>query len=553
MFQRKLPSLAVSAVMVFSIVVAPHATAEEQTETAAETTAETSTPESTEQPPEVTLYQTPEESEDSTEESPSDIAESKPPMDNQYSPRYSNSTVIAGQSATSEVRPGLPHGTRFELASQPTGGWAVSIDAFSGAVTASTDSHLAPGTALKQSVVVTYPDGSSGSTFATFTVVASYRTDSQQFRAAYSRVSVDPGQDVEIAPHWEGQSAPGGATFSLLSDPPSLWSITMDSSTGTARIGASDRLPAGDAVSVPVRVTFADGSTSRLELHATISIAPPAKPGSFASRLNPTVRDVVMPPDHLATAQVKGGPFPSGSVFRIISERSGPVSSVIDANTGRLTLIPNTSAEPGLRKRVMVEVSYPDGSADVAAAQVSIIDPSQSIAGRVDPAYLKGYVPFGQEISLHMDKEVPEGTEFSIEGDAPLGWNWTVDENSGELRVGVQENIVDVSSEIPVKATYSDNSADTVYVHVEVTDLAAHMRVRYPSTAMEFGEQAQARIQGAPAATTFDIVEQPGEGWTAQIDEQGQLTVASPKNEDAEEKKDITVRVIFPDRSATTV
>ena len=48
-------------------------------------------------------------------------------------------------------------------------------------------------------------------------------------------------------------------------------------------------------------------------------------------------------------------------------------------------------------------------------------------------------------------------------------------------------------------------------------------------------------------------MEQPGDGWTAEIDEHGQLTVASPKNEDAEDNKDITVRVIFPDRSATTV
>lgn len=553
MFQRKLPSVAVSAVMVFSIVVAPHATAQELSETTAETTAETSTPEEAEQPPEVTLYQTPEESEDSTEETPVDTTESERPMDEEYSPRYSNSTVIAGQSATSEVRSSFPAGARFELASQPPGGWTVSIDSFSGAVTASTDSRLAEGTSLKQRVNVTYPDGSSDTAIAAFVVAARQRTDSQRFQAAYSRVSVDPGQGTEIAPKWQGQSAPEGATFALLSDPPALWSITVDQSTGAARIGASDRLPAGDAASVPVRVTFADGSTSRLELHATVSTAPPAKPGSFASRLNPTVRDVVMSPDHLATAQVKGGPFPTGTFFRIISDRSGPVSSVIDANTGRLTLIPNSSAKPGLRKRVMVEVSYPDGSADVASAQVSIIDPSHSIAGRVDPSYPNGYVPFGQKITLRTDEDVPAGTEFSVEGDAPLGWTWTVDKNSGELDVRVHDNIVDVSSEIPVKATYSDDSTDTVYVHVEVTDLAGHMRLHYPSTGMEFGEQAQARIQGAPAETTFDIVEQPGDGWTAEIDEHGQLTVASPKNEDAEDNKDITVRVIFPDRSATTV
>lgn len=553
MFQRKLPSVAVSAVMVFSIVAAPHATAQELSETAAETTAETSTPEEAEQPPEVTLYQTPEESEDSTSELPADTTQSRPSMGEEYSPWYSNSAVKAGQSATSEVRSGFPAGARFELASQPPGGWTVSIDSFSGAVTASTDSRLAEGTSLKQRVDVAYPDGSSDTTMATFVVASRQGTDSQRFHAAYSRVSVDPGQDTEIAPNWEGQSAPAGATFAPLSDPPALWSITVDPSTGTARIGASDRLPAGDAVSVPVQVTFADGSTSRLELRATVSTAPPAKPGSFASRLNPTVRDVVMPPDHLATAQVRGGPFPTGTVFRVISERSGPVSSVIDANTGRLTLIPNGSAKPGLQKRVMVEVSYPDGSADVAVAQVSIIDPSQSIAGRVDPKYPNGYVPFGQRMTLRTDKEVPAGTEFSLEGDAPLGWTWAVDEESGELDVRVHENIVDVSTEIPVKATYSDNSADTVYVHVEVTDLAENMRLRYPSTGMESGEQAQARIQGAPAAITFDIVEQPGEGWTAQIDERGQLTVASPKNEDAEDKKDITVRVIFPDRSATTV
>ena len=86
MFQRKLPSVAVSAVMVFSIVVAPLATAQELSETTADTTAETSTPEEAEQPPEVTLYQTPEESEDSTEETPVDTTESERPMDEEYSP-----------------------------------------------------------------------------------------------------------------------------------------------------------------------------------------------------------------------------------------------------------------------------------------------------------------------------------------------------------------------------------------------------------------------------------------------------------------------------------
>lgn len=86
-------------------------------------------------------------------------------------PDYTGIPLLPGSNADSPQLNGkVPEGTEYALGAIPEG-WKATIDPKTGAITATSPADAKPGTTVVIPMNVTYPDGSTGTTSAVFTVI----------------------------------------------------------------------------------------------------------------------------------------------------------------------------------------------------------------------------------------------------------------------------------------------------------------------------------------------------------------------------------------------
>lgn len=158
-----------------------------------------------------------------------------------------------------------------------TTGWTCTIDGDKLQVTPPADAT--PGSLGSVDLLINYPDGSTGKGRANVSVIPN---DAQSLQPNYVPQNGEPGKEVTIpvpgfdsnnTPEVETNPAPQGATFGLTpgADNPSGAVVNPDGSiTLTVPKDAAD----GDLITVPVRVTYKDGSYDDVIAQVLVRVCP---------------------------------------------------------------------------------------------------------------------------------------------------------------------------------------------------------------------------------------------------------------------------------------
>lgn len=389
-----------------------------------------------------------------------------------YDPGYENGTVQPGESVTVEQvqETELPEDTTFavEEGYEPPEGYEVEVDPDTGSVTVTAPDDAEPGTIITVPVVLTYPDGSTETVEATVVVEPPEPFADQQDPGYEPAVTV-PGGTVEL-PQVGDDEMPEGTTYSIdPEDAPEGWTVEIDPDTGLITATAPEDAQPGDEVSIPVTVTYADGSSETVDATITVVEAPQAdvhNPGYTTLPITPAAS--------VTSPQNQDEDIPEGTQFAIQEDYTPPegYEASIDPETGAVTLTAPEDAEPGTTITVPVLVTYPDGTSDVTFAQFTVVEVPQ--AEFYEPSYEPTETTPGTPVDVAQtgDENVPGGSEYSIDpGDVPEGWTAEVDPETGTVTVTPPEDAEPGDSiTVPVTITYPDGSQDTTDVTVTVVD-----------------------------------------------------------------------------------
>ena len=189
---------------------------------------------------------------------------------NTYSPAYPKSTEIYGnQQVTISRTGGVPEGTTFELAQEQSKYWTVSVDKASGAISFKPTQPLKAGPETVVQVKVTYPDKSVEYIAAGVKITEDARFDRDNATVTYQAAQVPADKEIEVTPR--RTSVPEGTKYALRGDAPKGWSIDVNETTGAVKVKAPTGTSAGTNVTIPVLVTYPDGSSETATFSLTTS------------------------------------------------------------------------------------------------------------------------------------------------------------------------------------------------------------------------------------------------------------------------------------------
>ncbi|MBM7795288.1 YPDG domain-containing protein [Pseudoglutamicibacter cumminsii] len=446
-----------------------------------------------------------------------------------------------------------PEGTTFGPGEDAPDG--VKIDENTGEITVTIPEDATPGDKITVPVEVTYPDGSKDNVDVTVTVEEPDAPDTKQneeFEPGYEDGSGKPGEDVKVEkPEFKDKDGndvtpPEGTTFGPGEDAPD--GVKIDENTGEITVTIPEDATPGDKITVPVEVTYPDGSKDNVDVTVTVEEpdAPDTKqneefepgyedgsgkPGDEVKIDEPTFKDKdgndVTPPE--------GTTFGPGE--------NAPDGVKIDENTGEITVTIPEDATPGDKITVPVEVTYPDGSKDNVDVTVTVEEPDAPDTKQneeFEPGYEDGSGKPGEDVKVEKpefkdkdgnDVTPPEGTTFGPGEDAPDGVK--IDENTGEITVTIPEDATPGDKiTVPVEVTYPDGSKDNVDVTVTVEEPDAEDpetdKPDWKDDSGKPGDKVEIPNTGGdvPEGTTVET-EGPG---TAEIDEDGNLIVDIDKD-----------------------
>ncbi|MDK6493997.1 YPDG domain-containing protein [Corynebacterium coyleae] len=485
-----------------------------------------------------------------------------------YEPSYEDKLVVPGKetksSPTFTDKDGkdatAPEGSKFKITDgfAAPEGYVVEIDENTGEITVTfpDKSKLNADTVEKFDVpvTVTYPDKSTDDTTANFKLDTDgdgtpdtedpdddgdgipdekekedktnpkVPNQNLDYEPVYEDGSGKPGEDVTVpAPEFKDKDGnpttpPDGTTFTPGENTPD--GVTIDENTGEITVTIPKDAKPGDKITVPVEVTYPDGSKDNVDVTVTVTDKDvPAPVDKDADLYEPSYEDKLVVPGK----ETKSSPFftgkdgkdataPEGSTFKITDGFTAPEGYVvtIDENTGEITVtFPDKSklnADTVEEFDVPVTVTYPDKSTDDTTANFKLDtdgdgtpdteDPDDDGDGIPDekekedktnpkvpnqnldyePEYKDGSGKPGEDVTVpapeFKDKDgnpttPPDGTTFTPGENTPDGV--TIDENTGEITVTIPEDAKPGDKiTVPVVVTYPDGSKDTVDVTVTV-------------------------------------------------------------------------------------
>ncbi len=423
-------------------------------------------------------------------------------------PIYPTVTGRAGKSTESKVDRTRLHDAaepRFSIITDPTDPdyiapprnlrWEdVKIDPVTGVITTPISKRALPGSSADIPVRVTYKDNSTDTTIATVVVVAEQR---QVYEPQYMLQTTTPGGGVksEIT---DETKIPEEDLIKYESRRYRVphefegWRVSVNEYGVVTATAPADARP-GDGVSVPVTVTYRDGSTDTVYAPFKVKenqkdISEPTypvestKPGAEVKR--PVTRDGA----------------PEGTTFSFGMDGDKPKTEdtvdgwtyKIDPETGEVSVTPPDGSKPGDKHVRNVTVTYPDGSTDETPV-TTVVNLTQNF--EVDPTYPPETTFPGQTVTAPL--ELPEG--ITVAKDQPYkitpedGYTATGDNNefgnptytvataNGDWLVGLDDkgNVIATapktakpgdSIKVPVTVTYSDGSTDRIYAPINIQD-----------------------------------------------------------------------------------
>ncbi|OFT36706.1 hypothetical protein HMPREF3166_00475 [Corynebacterium sp. HMSC08A12] len=440
-----------------------------------------------------------------------------------HDPQFGEATVEQESTSTIPAPEGLPEGakvTRGEGAPE----W----------VTVNEDGSIEAKPTLETEdkkytvpVVVTYDDGSTDEANAKVTVTK--KPDNQIYSPEFGSITVQANRSAKT-PAIEGM--PDGTTFALAEGAPD-WASIDDK--GAVQLNPGGEVDAKD-YTVPVTVTYPDGTTDNAELKVTVTERaineihdPTYEPIAVKQEESATV---AAPEDSTADAEYSLG--------------AGAPSWVTLNKDGSIEARPDRNVEPG-EYQIPVTVIYGDDSADRTTAVVTV---TVKYASEIhDPTYSDVTVKQGDEVTAPAPTDVAEGATFEA-GEGVPSWITVNPDGTVTAKPGLEIEAKEYT--VPVKVSYEDGSGDDTTVNITVTVKPTNElhNPTYPAADVKQGSETTV----APPADVADDAEFAlGEGapeW-ATVNEDGTVTL-KPSKEVELGDYDVPVVITYPDGSTTT-
>ena len=416
-----------------------------------------------------------------------------------FQPEYSGMTVKQGETAmanpTFKDKAGQPVDkttvpvAKYELgAGAPQG---ASIDPTTGVVTYAAPADQ-PAGEVTIPVVVKYEDGTEDTATAKATVSAAAPVDSNadNYQPEYSGMTVKQGETATANPTFKdkaGQPVDKAtvpvAKYELGADAPEGASI--DPTTGVVTYTAPANQPAGD-VTIPVVVSYADGTTDNATAKATVSAKTPAE--SNADKYQPEYSGMTVKQGETATANPtfkdKAGQPVDKATVPVAKYELGadaPQGASIDPTTGVVTYTAPAN-QPAGEVTIPVVVKYADGTTDNATAKatVSATTPAESNADKYQPEYSGMTVKQGETATANptfkdkagqpVDKTTVPVAKYELGADAPKGAS--IDDKTGKVTYAAPADQPAGEVTIPVVVKYEDGTEDTATAKATVSAAA---------------------------------------------------------------------------------
>ena len=369
-----------------------------------------------------------------------------------HDPSYEDKTGKPGETVkvpqTGDDK--LPQGTTFSVPEDSP----VKVDPNTGEVTVVIDGNVKPGTEIKGTVTVTYPDGSKEDVPVKVTVVK--KDDKDLYQPKYKPVTVVELNAYTVAAPVSDPAVPAGTHFSFGDTKPAgLGDLTLGADGSFS--GTAPEVDANTPYTVNVLVTYPDGTTETIDTVVTVL----DKPKQNAEHYPSYKPGQGKPGQSVKVPQTGDDKLPEGTKFSVPD--GSPVT--VDPHTGEVTVTVPGAAKPGDVIEETVTVTYPDGSKDTAKVTVTVQSPDKVLDPQ--PEYAPVVAPAGKTVTSTPSNKgdaYPSGTVFSIDKSftAPKGYTVGIDPKTGTVTVTVAPAGKDGADEevlqVPVVVTYPKDS-----------------------------------------------------------------------------------------------
>ena len=369
-----------------------------------------------------------------------------------HDPSYEDKTGKPGETVkvpqTGDDK--LPQGTTFSVPEDSP----VKVDPNTGEVTVVIDGNVKPGTEIKGTVTVTYPDGSKEDVPVKVTVVK--KDDKDLYQPKYKPVTVVELNAYTVAAPVSDPAVPAGTHFSFGDTKPAgLGDLTLGADGSFS--GTAPEVDANTPYTVNVLVTYPDGTTETIDTVVTVL----DKPKQNAEHYPSYKPGQGKPGQTVKVPQTGDDKLPEGTKFSVPD--GSPVT--VDPHTGEVTVTVPGAAKPGDVIEETVTVTYPDGSKDTAKVTVTVQSPDKVLDPQ--PEYAPVVAPAGKTVTSTPSNKgdaYPSGTVFSIDKSftAPKGYTVGIDPKTGTVTVTVAPAGKDGADEevlqVPVVVTYPKDS-----------------------------------------------------------------------------------------------
>ena len=449
-------------------------------------------------------------------------------------------------------------------------GWTVEMDEDYN-VTVTAPENPRPGTFARPVITVEYSNGSTDELELLVVVDPNNTQVTDLVRPGLTKGTIGDDLTAQVGTKsiMKGHKPVHPAKFEIdESTVPEGWTVTVDE-TGKATAKADDTVAPGTIITPKVKATYPDGTIDEIEtqFQAIIDIKIPTY-DTVANKPNARVSLTPKVPERGLSGNTSDGApkrytFEDGKTEYTVEDDSGKWTVKIDENTGKITTtIPKTAPE-GYTLNVPV-LAYYDNA-----------DKPQKVEGTVvvlkadhAPTYSVESTGPNQTVN-HNVQDAPKGSKFSFgrdENDQPIteqevdGWKYKVDPDTGV-----------VSSTPPADAKPGDKKTVTVTVEapdgstpvVPVTTVVKlsnnwEAEPSYPVQTVYPGESAKLPLElnkpdniNVAKDNPYKLGNLPA-GWTATIDNNGQITATAPADAKPGDQVKIPVTVTYEDGSTDT-
>ena len=312
---------------------------------------------------------------------------------------------------------------------------------------------------------------------------------------------------------------------------------------GSLKVQIPETAKPGDKITVPVEVTYPDGSKDTVDVTVTVE-----KPDAPAEK--PDWKDDKGKPGDKVEIPNTGGPVEDGTTV----ETEGPGKAEIDED-GKIVVDIDKDAKPG--DKIKVVVKDKDGKV-IDEVTVTVEKPGDKQPDAPAPADKPDWNdnkgnPGDNVVIPNEGGKVPDGTTVEVEGPGKA----EIDKD-GNIRVGIDK---DAKPGDKIKVVVKDKDGKVIdEVTVTVNDPkktdAENYQPKWNDSTIKPGDTITLPNIGdkLPNGTTLEIKGKDlPNGWGVQIDKNGAIKVTAPSWAKPGDKVTIPVHVTYPDGSTEVV